>query len=161
MAQAVPVPSPSANDLKRFFSKVIKHEDGCWEWAGARFRQGYGMFYLDGKARRAHRVLYVWTYGEPRLGLDHECRNRWCVNPDHLAPKTTKENVLAGVGPTARNAKKERCVNDHEFTPENTYVDPRGWRQCRTCMRDAQLRYRGRVRDARQKHRVAHAGLLG
>jgi hypothetical protein len=142
MAEAVSVPAPSPADLERFFARVDKRDDGCWEWLGARFTQGYGMFYLGGKQRRAHRVLYVWTFGEPGLPLDHQCDNRWCVNPEHVHPKTAKENVLRGVGPSAVNARKVECVNGHEFTEENTYVDSRGWRGCRICRRDAVRRWR-------------------
>lgn len=141
MADAVPVPAPSEKDLARFWAKVEKRDDGCWEWTGGRFKKGYGAFWLGGKLRRAHRVLYVWTHGEPGLGLDHECRNHWCVNPDHLTPRTTGDNVLRGEGPTAVNAVKTHCAHGHEFTPENTYVDPRGWRQCRKCGRAASARH--------------------
>jgi hypothetical protein len=37
--------------------------------------------------------------------------------------------------PSSRNAgkRKTHCVNGHEFTPENTYVDPNGKRNCRKC----------------------------
>lgn len=147
MAEAVPVPLPTERDLSRFWERVRKDDgDGCWEWSGARFTSGYGMFYLGGKARRAHRVSYVWELGDPGEGLDHLCRNRLCVRPSHLQPVSNRVNVLRGVGVTAKNAKASHCVNGHEFTPENTYVDPRGWRQCRTCLRDASRRHRLRRR---------------
>ena len=29
--------------------------------------------------------------------------------------------------------RQTSCVNGHEFTQENTYVDKRGWRKCRAC----------------------------
>lgn len=148
MANPIPVPDVTPKDWDRFFSKVSKREDGCWEWIGGRFTQGYGVFVLGGKARRAHRVLYVWTHGDPGLGLDHECRNRWCVNPDHLTPKTAKENVLLGVGPTAVNAAKTHCVNGHEFNEQNTYLTrEEGWRYCRACSRERMARKRETHRD--------------
>jgi hypothetical protein len=155
MADAIPVPVEEYDTWARFMAKVDKAgpvpearpELGpCWVWTAARFQSGYGMFVLEGKRRRAHRVLYVWESGEPGLPLDHLCRNRACVNPDHLEPKTIKANVLAGEGITALNARKTECANGHALTPENTYVDPRGWRQCRECGREASRRSQARRR---------------
>jgi HNH endonuclease len=146
MAEAVPVPAPTEKDLRRFKAKIEVQPDGCHLWIGAKFGQGYGAFRLHGKMRRAHRVAYVWSYGEipaGHSGLDHICNNRACVNPDHLRPSTHLENVLRGVGPTAENARRETCVNGHPLD----YADPRGWRGCRQCRNEAVARYTERNRE--------------
>jgi hypothetical protein len=85
--------------------------------------------------RRAHRVAFEWLVGPVPKGLvlDHLCRNRGCVNPSHLEPVTQQVNTLRGAGPAARNANKAHCKWGHEFTPENTGVDKRGKRWCKTC----------------------------
>ena len=50
---------------------------------------------------------------------------------------------------TDHNSSKVRCKRDHEFTPENTYINPRGFRQCRQCVRDARgVKNPRRVRSA-------------
>jgi hypothetical protein len=71
------------------------------------------------------------------LVLDHLCRNRRCVNPEHLEIVTSVENVMRGEGFGPKNAAKTHCDKGHEFTPENTYIRTRaqGGRECRACIR--------------------------
>lgn len=79
----------------RFWSKVAIHEDGCWLWTGARNSRGYGQWAVNGLSRSVHRVAYEALVGPIPDGLtiDHLCRNKLCVNPDHLEPVTIAENV--------------------------------------------------------------------
>ena len=79
--------------VERFWAMVDASGD-CWEWRGARVR-GYGTFKVDRKQLRAHRFAYELLVGPipPGLELDHLCANPGCVNPAHLEPVTTAENV--------------------------------------------------------------------
>ena len=89
--------------------------------------------------RRAHRCSYEFLKGEIPNGLviDHLCRVRNCINPDHLEPVTPLENMMRGNNQTVTNKTKTVCKNGHEFTPENTYTNPySGKRKCRTCNRN-------------------------
>lgn len=108
----------------------------CWEWQGLLRPDGYGSLTVAKCTKVAHRYAYELLVGPIPKGktLDHLCRNRKCVNPDHLEVVTRGENVLRGYGPTAMNARKTHCPKGHEYTPENTY-SPKGtaWRQCRKC----------------------------
>lgn len=68
------------------------------------------------------------------LVIDHLCRNRGCVNPDHLEAVTQRENILRGEGLAAANARKTHCPKGHPYSGENLYVVPSsGRRQCRIC----------------------------
>ena len=86
-------------DEARFWAKVgLPNADGCMEWMGHR-TNGYGSFWLEGKNVRVHRVSYELCVGPIPEGLqiDHKCRNRACVRPDHLEPVTSRENIRRGV----------------------------------------------------------------
>jgi len=122
------------NSLSRFQDKVDYTLWGCWLWLGRTDKDGYGIFYLNGKNRKSHRVSYeTWKCAIPTgMTLDHLCRVRNCVNPDHTEPVTNRENFLRGDNLMLKFARATHCKNGHEFTVENTYVNNVG-RTCKTC----------------------------
>lgn len=139
----------------RFFRKVDA-VGICWVWTGYCNKDGYGRFNRGAQGMgvaSAHRWAYEYLVGAIPAGmtLDHLCRNRKCVNPDHLEIVTRGANVLRGHSSPAANARKTRCKHGHEFTHENTYDlnrhhDGRVGRCCRQCALIAQARrYRNRV----------------
>ncbi|WP_395704777.1 HNH endonuclease signature motif containing protein [Rhodococcus ruber] len=80
---------------ERFWSKVHKTTH-CWEWIAYKSKSGYGRFGIGSdRVEYAHRVAYELTYGQIRHGMvvDHKCRNRGCVNPDHLHMVSRKQNI--------------------------------------------------------------------
>lgn len=115
----------------------VIQENGCWDWVGTVNPSGYGAWPIKkGESAAAHRILYKRAKGVIPLGLqlDHLCRNRKCVNPDHLEPVTCRMNILRGQGYAAQNARKVECGRGHPFTPENTITDiKRNERRCRIC----------------------------
>lgn len=109
---------------------------GCWLWMGKTNAAGYGIVCnRDGFIeRKAHRVVYETLCAPIPAGLqiDHLCRMRCCVNPDHMEVVTNRVNTLRGVGPTAVNARKRLCQEGHPL--EGWNVIWRGhMRTCRTC----------------------------
>src|SRR5688572_16860021 len=85
------------NDVDRFRAKVDR-TGGCWLWTASRILSGYGQVRFEGKNQRAHRVAYALVKGPIPEGLvlDHLCRVKHCVNPDHLEAVTQAENLRRG-----------------------------------------------------------------
>ena len=92
---------------ERLLCKYRIDDNGCWSWLRPGHR-GYGGFSMHGRKCAAHRVVYEMMRGPIPAGLelDHLCRNRACVNPDHLEPVPGKVNVLRGNGMGARYARR-------------------------------------------------------
>lgn len=74
--------------------------NGCWIWGRFTLPNGYGQLTVKGKRTLAHRYMYEKHVGPIPDGLviDHLCRVRNCVNPDHLEPVTHTENQRRGRG---------------------------------------------------------------
>lgn len=135
----------------RFEKFVARQEHGCWEWTGARNDDGYGRFFLSGN-KHAHRVAYELAVGPiaPGLVIDHLCRNRCCVNPEHMEPVTRAENNRRGdryaMGSWERSVT--HCPSGHEYTPENTRVHLSRGSFCRLCRTCERVRNKRRHRSA-------------
>lgn len=114
----------------------------CWQWLGPRKPDGYGFFTIRDPRKRtayAHRHAYELLIATIPAGLtiDHLCRMPSCVNPAHMEVVTRSENNRRRRGYNT----KTHCRNGHEFTPENTRHDRRGFQVCRACHRADQQRY--------------------
>lgn len=127
--------------VARFWRHVAKVESGCWEWTGHRNAMtGYGALNVNRVSTLAHRFSYEMNKGPIPAGLviDHLCRNRACVNPDHLEVVSQRENCLRGEGISAIRARQTHCANGHPFAPPHlmTYIRNTGnlVRRCRTCL---------------------------
>ena len=133
--------------LNRFFDKVIMLRDsGCWLWVGCKNKNGYGLFKNDNnKTITAHRTSYEhWNGVIPKgLVMDHLCRVRHCVNPDHLEAVTQRENCRRGnlghgyhaKGKNNGNGRKTHCPKGHIYDEKNTYINKKNHRICRKCNR--------------------------
>lgn len=122
---------------ERFWSKVDKGSDGCWRWTAAQINGGYGLFWNGEKNVIAHRYSYVQAglVIPEGLHLDHLCRVRLCVRPDHLEPVTHKENHRRGES-GRNNRQKTHCPQGHPYDDQNTRLLRQGKsRACRACDR--------------------------
>lgn len=104
---------------------------GCTVWNGRIDGSGYGRLSIRGRMESAHRAAYVLAKGPIPAGLclDHLCRVRACINPEHLEAVTHLENVRRGA-----RATQTHCLRGHPFDDENTIWRGNG-RHCRACRR--------------------------
>lgn len=119
---------------------------GCFIWMGALSHNGYGMMAVSGANKKvvyAHRAAYEHFIGPipDGLDLDHKCRMRCCVNPDHLEPVTRKENLRRGV----RKSLQTHCKFGHLLSGKNLVPDKKG-RRCRICQYARIEKYKERNR---------------
>lgn len=144
------------DDIDGFFLNVeVEEKSDCWCWRGYVDRNGYGLVkvkHSDGGRSNttAHRFLWQAILGplDRALELDHLCRNRACVNLEHLEPVTHAENVRRGSAATKTHCKWGHSLADaYRLKPPNGAV----WRDCRTCNRICKRRYKERLklREAR------------
>ena len=137
----------STPDHVRFWAKVRK-TDGCWEWLGYVNPGGYGR-YIDPEQKgwQAHRKAWVLTGRELIAGmeLDHLCRNRSCVNPEHLEQVTKQENIRRGDGGRMWRLRTH-CPSGHPYDDENTRIY-QGRRYCIACNRESSRKRYSRRRS--------------
>jgi hypothetical protein len=133
----------------RIANKIIPEPNsGCWLWL-ATLSDGYGRVYVHPSRvpKPAHRVVYELIKGKIPAGmdLDHLCRVRCCVNPDHLEAVSRKVNLNRGVN---FHSSKKFCKNGHPFTEDNLYIYtlPNGnlTRACKACHKAHACRQRAR-----------------
>lgn len=131
------------------FATKVDTSGRCWLWTAAIDDKGYGSFTKPGerqKRLKAHRFAYEMLRGPIPAGLelDHLCRVRNCVNPDHLEPVTHAVNMQRSPHlPTAGNPgpaaawqrNKTHCAKGHPYDETNTGRRPNGHRYCRACAR--------------------------
>lgn len=129
--------------MENFWNKIEKTE-ACWLWTGTKTKTGYGRLVRRGRWYMAHRYAYTNLVGDipDGLELDHLCRIRNCVRPEHLEAVTHTVNVQRGSGgrPTAL-----KCPQGHEYAGTNLYIRPNGFQDCRAC----------RAASARRRRRLA------
>ena len=121
-----------SQDMKVLVERVEIAGD-CWLWRGS-LRRGYGRIKRAGTTYQAHRWVYELLVGPipEGLELDHLCRVRRCVNPDHLEPVTRAVNHRRGAGRFNSPGRGQTdCKRGHSLG--DAYIRGTGSRSCRPC----------------------------
>lgn len=135
----------------RFWNRVMPEPNsGCWIWIGGQSDNGYGAYWVKTTNVGAHRISYEAHKGpiEDGMHIDHLCRVRCCVNPDHLEVVTPKENLHRS---PIHQANRTHCPQGHPYSEENTLISV-GRRHCRECGR-------ARCREYYHKRKAIDAAL--
>lgn len=127
-----------ANMPDPFESKYDVLPNGCWQWKSI-VLDGYAYVRVRELRRnvRVHKWLWEKAHGPVPSGmsLDHLCRNRACINIEHLELVTIRENTMRSSAVSALNARKTECVRGHPLSGANLY-ERNGRRHCRACRAD-------------------------
>ena len=153
-------PRPTITALPDSWGRKVRTST-CEVWVGATNSKGYGIVIVNGHQELAHRVAYEAEYGPIPDGhvLDHLCRVRNCVRPEHLEPVTQAENARRG-----RSAKSlqvgDTCQNGHVIDADGLYVRPTGFTECMECRRNGKRANRANsARPTRQKRAATVRGM--
>lgn len=122
----------------------------CWNWQATKSSNGYGLFWINDKNKRAHRVAYEAIFGSipEELECHHICENKRCVNPFHIKLVTPIEHLeLTPTHYSKQQKSRVCCMQGHAFTQQNTYVCTNGARVCRICHREELRLYRLRRKE--------------
>jgi hypothetical protein len=150
---------PRISFEERYWKCVLPEPNsGCYFWMGRLDPDGYGRVNIGyfGDANRktsvlAHRAAYEHFIGAIPFGLeiDHKCRIRCCVNPEHLECVTHQVNIKRGIykGKKSSNSYKTHCPKGHPYFGENLYLIGKR-RQCRICRREFSKNYREKRKQA-------------
>ena len=138
------IPEEELEKFRNRFWIRVKKTKSCWIWLGHIDRYGYGKIHspraerAKAKLLLAHRASLFMSGKTMTCGMvvDHICRNRSCVRPEHLRLVSPGSNVLENSNSIqSLNKRKEECLNGHLFTKENTLISKRGQRGCRSCQK--------------------------
>lgn len=125
---------------------------GCWLWAQWTCEEGYPRIWIGNRRTGAHRVYYERFKGEIPAGfqVDHLCRDRACVNPDHLEAVSPAVNTRRGL----KGRLKPPQVQEILSSELGSRALAEKFGVGKTTVRQVRQRFRGREADALAVHSV-------
>lgn len=140
----------------RFYAKTEKcWWNGCLYWTGSRTPNGYSRSKapVGRDTDYGHRIVWEQERGPipPQMTIDHLCRNRHCVNVNHMDVVTHTENCRRGKGshPYCKNGHALAGGNLKIITAKRKSGGSRQYRQCVICYKRNYGRSNARARERR------------
>ena len=134
--------------------RIVDGASGCWLWTGPLNNKGYGRS-GDGYAHRRSYEIFTGPIPEG-LEIDHLCRNRRCVNPEHLEAVTHVENLRR----TLHTRTETHCASGHEYSEFGFWQDRAGRIKCKECRRVREYPDHQKI-DAARVLSLRHSGKTG
>lgn len=149
-----PIPAHTA---KRYAEAYTVDEQGCWVSTYAETSTGYAFaaWRADSRAygTTAHRA--AWTHHNGQIPDDmtihHECFNRMCVNPDHLALLSNADNARRQGG---HDFPLGECEFGHPDSMRKLYGQKKPVWRCGECVRIRNAMLTERAKQARADARA-------
>lgn len=119
-------PRQSVQDALEKWS-IPEPNTGCTIWFG--YTQfSYGRINYNNRLHFPHRLAFEAVHGPVPKGmvLDHRCRLRCCINPDHLEIVSNRENVKRGELPqlvSLRNKKYHSAAKTHRLMLKKLLIE--------------------------------------
>lgn len=110
-------------------------DTGCWSYPKVPDGSGYIKAWMNRNQCQLHVLIYEYFRGAIPDGIvcHHECRHKWCCNPDHITLKTPAEHNDEPGHAAEIHRSKTHCPQGHPYEGPNLYLSKSGWRRCRTC----------------------------
>ena len=129
-------------EAKLLAKRIIDGPFQCWLYTGA-IANGYGIISLANENVGVHRISAALHLGfdlNSDLQVLHQtfCPNKHCFNPAHLYIGTQADNIRDQIINRTHSSfigkDKTHCPKGHEYSEENTYINPYdNSRVCKTC----------------------------
>lgn len=152
--QAKPIPADFVTIEWMLDRIVVDEPTGCHVWQGKREwkEDPYGLVYRRGSTRMAHRVSWALSGREldPDKTMDHICRNRLCVNPEHLEQVSQRENTSRGTSPIGELLRLHDagvCGRGHDLAQVGFWKAGKS-KTCAACGRERVARYESKKKVA-------------
>lgn len=159
-----PIVGLTQKDITRFMANLSVNSNGCIDWIGSlNKQQGSGIFFFNGRPWVAHRIAYCLENGNPprNLIIIQLCKNKICVNTDHLEAVSRAENIFRSES-NFNHSRKLACPRGHSLSGKNLINTPkRVGRACKPCDNAGRMaRDRGLVGEEKELFIVKQAALI-